>query len=139
MRRTRLVPAAVLVAAGGVVHLQLWLGGYRGIPVIGSWFVANAVASAVIALALLVTGNRRVAAAGLALSVSSLAALVLSRTVGLFGFLERTWTDQAVAATGAEVGAVVALALGLVVASRPEARPAPVLAEVERIDPRRAA
>ena len=139
MHRTRLVPAAVLVAAGGVVHLQLWLGGYRGIPFIGPWFVANAVVSAVIAGALLITADRRVAAAGLALSLSSLAALVLSRTVGLFGFLERTWTDQAVAATGAEVGAVVALALILFVASGPVATPVPVLAEVERIDTRRAA
>ena len=139
MPRTRLLPAAVLVAAGGAVHLQLWLGGYRGIPFIGPWFVANAAASAVIAGALLLTADRRVAAAGLALSLSSLAALVLSRTVGLFGFLERTWTDQAVAATGAEIGAVVALALGLSAASHPVARPVPVVAEAERIDTRRAA
>ncbi len=113
MSRTALLPAAALVAIGGFIHLQLWSGGYRGIPLIGPWFVANMVASAVIAVALLATADRRVALAGLALSLASLAALVLSRTVGLFGFLETTWTERALSATGAELGAIVALALAL--------------------------
>lgn len=142
MPRTTLLPAAALVAIGGLIHLQLWSGGYRGIPVIGPWFVANAVASAVIAIALVAAARRPVALAGVVLSLASLAALVLSRTIGLFGFLETTWTDQAVAAVAAEVGAFVALAVAL--ARRPpsariRALPATPTGETGHLDQRQAA
>lgn len=139
MRRAHLLPTAVLVTIGGVIHLQLWLGGYRGIPFIGPWFLANVVASAVIAAAIVATADRRVTLAGLVLSAASLTALVLSRTVGLAGFLETTWTDQALAATGAELGAVVASALALVVTSRSPASPVLLLVRPDDRAPRRRA
>ena len=118
MERSPRIAAAVFVLAGGLVHLQLWLDGYRGIPYVGPSFLANALASALLALAVSARPGRAVAAAGILLSAVTLAALVMSRTVGVLGFTEPTWTDQAVRATAAEVGAIVALAAALVASGR---------------------
>jgi hypothetical protein len=114
--------AATFVLVGGGIHLDLWRSGYRGIPRVGDLFLANAVVSALLVLVVLATADRRVAVAGIAFSLSSLAALVLSRTRGFLGFTEPGWTDMAVQAVTAEVGAVVALTLLLVLRRR---RPAP--------------
>ncbi len=122
MERSTRIAAGVFVIVGGLVHLQLWRSGYRAIPYIGPWFIANVAVSAVVAAAVFVRSGRVVSIAGIAFSLASLAALVMSRTVGIFGFTEREWTDAAVRATTAEVGAVVAFAVLLVAFRMP--RPA---------------
>ena len=119
MRWIPRVAAATFVLVGGAVHLDLWRSGYRGIEYIGPLFVANVAVSALLVLALLVQPNAKVALAGIAFSIGSLVALVLSRTTGLLGFTERTWTDMAVQATTAEIGAIVAIAFVLVARNRP--------------------
>ncbi|MDP1807739.1 MAG: hypothetical protein Q8K72_21355, partial [Acidimicrobiales bacterium] len=86
--------------------------------------IANAAVSVLLVLALLLRPDVRVAVAGVAFSVASLVALVLSRTIGLLGFTERGWSDMAVQATTAEIGAIVAIALVMVARNRP----APALA-----------
>ena len=129
MERLSRLAAATFVAAGGLVHLDLWRTGYGGIRYIGPLFVANVAVSAVLALAVLVVRDRRVVAAGIGFAVATLAALVASRTVGLLGFTERAWTDDALRAATAEVGAVVALAAVVVAATcgrRLEPVPVPV-------------
>ena len=103
--------AAALILAGGAVHLQLWQGGYRGIPRIGPWFLANVIISVVLAVALMVRKDPRVSLAGMLFSIASLGALVMSRTVGIFGFTERAWTPAALRAAVAEIGAFVILAV----------------------------
>lgn len=118
--------AATFALAGGFIHFDLWRDGYRGIRYIGPLFVANAVVSVLLVLALLLRADVRVAVAGVAFSLGSLLALVLSRTTGLLGFTERGWTDMAVQATTAEIGAVVAIALVMVT----RRAPAPALAAV---------
>lgn len=86
----RVVGAAMLVATGWI-HLDLWLDGYRGIDWIGPLFLANVVLAGLAALAVLGTPGRWLPwvalLAGL-LELGTLAALVLSLTVGLFGFSE---------------------------------------------------
>ena len=109
MQRLARLIAAVLILAGGAVHFQLWRGGYRGIPRIGPWFMANVIISVVLALALLVRNDARVALAGVAFSLASLGALVMSRTIGIFGFTDKAWTSSVVRASGAEIGAVLFL------------------------------
>jgi len=111
--------AATFVLAGGYIHFDLWRGGYRAIEYIGPLFVANAVVSVLLVLALLLRPDVRVAVAGVVFSLGSLAALVLSRTTGLLGFTERGWSDMAVQATTAEIGAIVAIALLMVARGRP--------------------
>jgi len=113
------VAAALFVIVGGVIHFQLWRTGYRGIAYIGPLFIANVAVSVVLMLAILLGGDVRVAAATMLFSIGSLAGLILSRTTGLLGFTERAWTDMAVQATTAELGAVVALALLLALLHRP--------------------
>jgi hypothetical protein len=81
--------AAALVSA--VVHLFLWVDGYRDIAVIGPAFLLNAVAGAVIAVLLLVWRHWVPAFLVVGFGASTLGAFVLSATVGLFGVHER-WT-----------------------------------------------
>ena len=86
----RVVGAAMLVATGWI-HLDLWLDGYRAVPWIGPLFLANVVLAGLAAVAMLVTPTRWLPwvalPAGL-LELGTLGALVLSLTVGLFGFVE---------------------------------------------------
>jgi hypothetical protein len=114
---------AVLLLATAAIHGYLWEQGYAGIDVVGPAFLANAVFGVLGALALLVAPARWlpwVAAAGAALSAGTLMGLLLSTTVGLFGFVETTsaslwwesfWVDVA--------GTVVLGALALVSRRRP--------------------
>lgn len=127
MERSTRIAAAVFLLAGGLVHLQLWRSGYRGIPYIGPMFAANAALSALLALVIAVWTARGVAIAGIAFAASSLGALVLSRTVGFLGFNETAWTDEAIKAATAEVGAIVAL---VVLSAAVRRRPEPKLAAV---------
>jgi hypothetical protein len=86
----RVVGAAMLVATGWI-HLDLWLDGYRDIAWIGPLFLANVVLAGLAAFAVLCTPLRWLPwvalLAGL-LELGTLGALVLSLTVGLFGFVE---------------------------------------------------
>jgi len=86
----RVVGAAMLVATGWI-HLDLWLDGYRAVPWIGPLFLADVVLAGLAAIAVLATPTRWLPwvalPAGL-LELGTLAALVLSLTVGLFGFVE---------------------------------------------------
>jgi hypothetical protein len=91
------------IAAGlaltGYLHADLYVHGYRGLHVIGPSFLwlagaSFALAALFVVAALLVAAVAvpepallRLAAAGLA--AGALVGFVLSRTVGLFGFLER--------------------------------------------------
>jgi hypothetical protein len=86
----RVVGAALLVACGWI-HLHLWLDGYRDIPWIGPLFLANAVLAGLAALAVLLTPARWLPWASLLaglLQLGTLGGLLLSLTVGLFGFFE---------------------------------------------------
>src|SRR4051812_32395378 len=86
----RVVGAAMLVATAWI-HLDLWLDGYRDIDWIGPLFLANVVLAGLAALAGLGTPPRGVPwvalLAGL-LELGTLGGLLLSLTVGLFGFSE---------------------------------------------------
>ena len=48
------VAGAALLVWSGVIHLQLWSGGYRGISVVGPLFLIQGIASIVLALAVAV-------------------------------------------------------------------------------------
>lgn len=110
--------AAVLLVAGGLVHLELWNGGYRAIPQIGPLFMANFVGSIALAVAIFVSRRASAALAGILFAAGSLVALVLSRTVGVFGFTEAAWTPEAMKTLAFEVGAIVALAAALMMQRR---------------------
>jgi hypothetical protein len=86
----RVVGAAMLVATAWI-HLDLWLDGYRDIDWIGPLFLANVVLAGLAAIAVLGTPTRWlpwVALLSGLLELGTLGGLLLSLTVGLFGFSE---------------------------------------------------
>jgi hypothetical protein len=82
---------ALLLAAAGAIHLYLWSTGYDSIDWIGPLFLVNAIGAFVLAVAVLITPRRLLfwpAGAGALLQIGTLGGLILSSTVGLFGFVE---------------------------------------------------
>lgn len=125
MQPTARFAAAAFIVVGGAIHLGLWVDGYRRIPGIGPLFLLNVVASALVAVALVLGKARgQVLVASAFLALSSAAALLISRTLGLLGFQEG-WTPAAIQVIAAELGAMVAVAA---VVSAARARPAYVVA-----------
>ena len=122
LRATRYLGAVALLAVGGV-HLQQYLdAGYNLIPTVGTLFLLNAIASAVVAIGLLAPmrllfGDRRadvavgvLAIAGTAIAAGALIALFVSETGSLFGFTEFGYDAPVVIAIVSEVATVVLLA-----------------------------
>jgi hypothetical protein len=110
--------AAVLLLVQGAVHLQRWLGGYRGIDIVGPLFLVNAALVVAVAVVLVVRGGFASALAGIALSFATLVAFAYSRIDELFGFSEMVWDTPAVVSVVAEVAAVVVLLAWATVATR---------------------
>ena len=72
----------------GYVHLHLWLEGYRQIPTDGPLFLLDAVAALTLAAALLVWPAPLTRLLATGYTAATLGALLISLTVGLFGFHE---------------------------------------------------
>ena len=113
------IVGALLLAAMGWIHLDLWLDGYRTIDVIGPAFLLNTIGGFGLAALLLVTPRRFlpwVAALGALFCAGTLGALLISTWWGLFGFKETTaaslwWESFWVELAGFVVlGALAALA-----------------------------
>ncbi|MEV6839031.1 hypothetical protein AB0N17_31730 [Streptomyces sp. NPDC051133] len=121
---------AATLAAGGYIHAQLYIGGYRFIHVVGSLFLLQASASFALAAVLLVGTPPpllRIAEAGVALG--ALGGFTASRTVGVFGFTETGLqpAPQAVLSILAETGTLLLLAIWQVTMTRqPRAARPPV-------------
>lgn len=116
--------AAAGVLVSGLAHLWLWwFEGFRTIPWIGPLFLLNAVAGVVIA-ALLVGWRSWVPAfLGAGFGLSTLAAFVMSATVGLLGLHEVLLGTPQIVCAIAEVVAIVA-GLALLVREWPRSRSA---------------
>jgi hypothetical protein len=85
------VAISASLAVSGVVHAYLYTNGYRDIPTVGPAFLAQGSVFCALALLILAGGPawlQVVAAVGAA---GSLVAFALSRTIGLFGFIETGW------------------------------------------------
>jgi hypothetical protein len=114
------VLGAVLLAVTAAIHGWLWLQGYDGIPVVGPAFLLDTVLGVLLALLVAAVPRRWLpwaAAAGALFALGTLAALLLSTTVGLFGFVETTAAPLWWESFWVELGAVVVLA-GLAVLTR---------------------
>jgi hypothetical protein len=118
-----------LLAWIGYIHLHLWQEGYRHIPTNGPLFLLDAVAGFILA-AVLLTWPRPLAgllAAGY--TAATLGALIISLSVGLFGFQESISASYVTESLTIESITVLALISWTVVvaATRPPARgPQPV-------------
>ena len=110
---------AVLLLAISAIHFYLWSEGYDGIDVIGPAFLLQSVLGVGGAGLLLITPARwlhRVAALDWLFAAGSLAALLISTTVGLFGFVETTTATLWWETLWVEIAAIVVLGAQFVVA-----------------------
>jgi hypothetical protein len=91
MDLTLRIAIGATLAASGVIHAYLYIHGYRDIPTVGPAFLLQGSVFCALAVLVLAGGPawlQLVAAIGAA---GSLVAFALSRTVGLFGFIETGW------------------------------------------------
>jgi hypothetical protein len=77
-----------LLAWIGYVHLYLWQQGYRQIPTNGPLFLLDAVAGFALAAVLLVWPRPLAGLLAAGYTAATLGALIISLSVGLFGFRE---------------------------------------------------
>ncbi len=115
-----------LTAAMGWIHLHLWVDGFREVPVVGTLFLLNAIGAAVLAVALLVVPARllsAVAAVTAVFTAGTLAGLILSLTVGLFGVQESVQTPVVLPTLMVESAGVLVLVLITILAPRSSRRP----------------
>jgi hypothetical protein len=103
---------AVCLAASGYLHAQLYTDGYRTIPGIGPAFLLQASSSITVALILLVRAPLILRLAAAVLAAGALGGFALSRTVGVFGFVEHGLNPapQALISVLVEVATLVLLA-----------------------------
>ena len=115
------VAGAGLLIAAAAIHLDLYVTGYRSIPVIGGLFLLQIIVGFLVAAVVLVTGSRVAAAAGAVFALATLGGYLLSIWAELFGFKEVRTTAGIVAGV-VEVAAFAALA-ALAVRPRPAGQP----------------
>ena len=120
-RKDLFISALVLQLAGvgllawiGYIHLVLWQSppggqGYKFIPTDGPFFLVDAIAGVVLAVALLVWPRLLVGLVSAGFVAGTILALVISLTVGLFGFNEHISTYYVVLALVVESIALVIL------------------------------
>jgi hypothetical protein len=115
------VAGAALMAWSGVIHLQLWSDGYRSISVIGPLFLIQGIAGIALAVVLAVFRRVILMAAGAVTMAATAAGLLLSASIGLFGFTESLAVPYAMSSLAVEfaAAAVLAAAAALVLAARP--------------------
>lgn len=83
------IAMALALGISGYIHAELYLGGYRMIPVIGPAFLLQASGSFAVAVLLLAAGPLILRLGAAALALGALGGFLASRTVGVFGFIER--------------------------------------------------
>jgi predicted lipoprotein with Yx(FWY)xxD motif len=115
------VTGAGLLVAAAAIHLDLYLTGYRSVPVIGGLFLLQVIVGFAVGATVLVTGSRLAAAVAAVFALATLSGYLLSVWVGLFGFTEIR-TTAGIAAGVVEVAAFAALA-ALAARPRPSGRP----------------
>ena len=121
----RITGAGLLIAAAAI-HLDLYLTGYRSIPVIGGLFLLQVIVGFGVGATVLITGSRVAAAAGAVFALATLGGYLLSVWAGLFGLTE-VRTMAGIAAGVVEVAAFAVLA-ALAARPRPSGRPWPLRA-----------
>jgi hypothetical protein len=109
---------AALLAWIGYIHLHLWLEGYRQIPTDGPLFLVDAIAAFVLAAVLLAFSRPLAGLLAAGYTAGTLGALVISLTVGLFGFRESISASYVVESIIIEAITVLALMTWTVLVAR---------------------
>jgi hypothetical protein len=126
-----------LLAWIGYVHLHLWQEGYRQIPTDGPLFLVDAIAAFVLAAVLLAFSRPLAGLVAAGYTAGTLGALVISLTVGLFGFRESITASYVVESIIIEAITVLALMTWTVLVARriqPPARQPPAAVQPSHPD-----
>jgi hypothetical protein len=109
------IGAAACLAVSGYLHAELYLHGYRTIAGVGPAFLLQASGSLAVAVLLLFSGPLILRLGAAALAAGALGGFALSRTVGVFGFVEHGLqpAPQALISVLVEVAALLLLAVPL--------------------------
>lgn len=102
---------AAMVAASAIIHLHLWLQGYRHIHLIGPSFLLQVISGLILAVVLLVYRRLVSLLAGMAFCGGSVVALILSATVGFLGLHDGLGVPWAMWALVTELAGFVALSM----------------------------
>jgi hypothetical protein len=104
---------AALLLVIGVVHLHLWLAGYRYLPTIGPLFLVAVVSAAVLAIVVSARINPVIALAAASFAAGTLTANMLSLLLseGLFRFKEVGISYSGGFAIASEIGVVMLLSI----------------------------
>jgi hypothetical protein len=113
---------AALLAWIGYIHLHLWAEGYRQIPTDGPLFLLDAVAGFALAAVLLAWPRVLAGLAAAGYTAATLGALLISLSVGLFGFRESISASYVAESLAIETIALLAL-LGWTALAAATARP----------------
>lgn len=112
------IAGAALLGWIGWVHWVLWQHeGYKHIPTSGPFFLVDAIAAVLLAVALLAWPRPLIGFVSAGFTASTILALVISLTVGLFGFNELISANYVVEALVLECVAVVILLAWTVIAA----------------------
>src|SRR5215467_7864492 len=120
------VACVILLGWIGYIHLHLWLEGYRQIPTDGPLFLTDAIAGFALAGALLVRSAPLTGLLAAGYTAGTLGALLVSLTVGLFGFhesLSASYVTQSMTIETVTVLALLAWTLLVTAAPRLPAGP----------------
>ena len=125
------VTGAGFLVWSGVIHLMLWSDGYKDISVIGPLFLVQGIASIVLAVAIVAFRWLALIVAGAVAGVATAVGLLLTASVGLFGYVESLSVPYAVLSLAVEFTAafvllVAACMLALSAPARAAGKPSPV-------------
>jgi hypothetical protein len=120
----RLTGTALLVWIG-YIHLHLWAEGYRQIPTDGPLFLLDAVAGFALAAALLAWPRALAGLMAAGYTAATLGALLISLSVGLFGFRESISASYVAQSLAIETIALVVLLSWTVLAAATARRSQP--------------
>jgi hypothetical protein len=113
-----MVTGALCLAGTALIHLHLWMNGYRDIASIGAMFLLQALTGFALAVAVALWHRWYVAAAGALFLLATAGGLVISAERGLFGFKDSLGAPYAGLSLVVEVGGAAALALAALLALR---------------------
>ena len=111
-----LVIGACLLVASAIIHLHLWAHGYRYVPSIGQLFFAQGVVGILLAIIISLIRRIFVAVLGALFAAGTIAGLLVSVHVGLFGYRESMSAPWVTTTLVIEAAAVVMLVVGGVLA-----------------------
>jgi hypothetical protein len=113
------------LAVSGVVHAYLYVDGYRDIPTVGPAFLLQGSIFCALAVLILVGGPTWLRLAAAIGAAGSLLAFGLSRTGGLFGFIETGWQPAPYAVISVIAEVLTVLLVTATVLRRPVGRRLP--------------